>query len=187
MIRWCPERPASGFSVNVSIKVEPPWDRLSPDYQHGQIPVPGIKGMVSESVTGVMEGLKLIGLVGKRGKINPAYFTGAGRIRPLKEDDDHKEWLLGYSYDGRCINLPTAREHLLIPAYIWTAQNKCHGLIAKLRQMGLKHEEDGEDLWIYDGIEGDQPADFGTLSPASILVAYLRGELEVFKSQPVLQ
>ena len=58
MIVWCAEPPADEPSLDVSINAEIPWQQLSADYQHGQIPVPGMYGMHGETVTGIMESLK---------------------------------------------------------------------------------------------------------------------------------
>ncbi len=185
MIIWGPEKPAGGSpAVDISAAAEIPWDRLNPAYQHGQIPVPGLHGMFTESVTGAMEGLKLIGKEGLPGKINPGYFTGPGRIRELGD----KEWLLGWSFEGRRLSLPDARRSIFIPAYLWAAQNKAYAVLARLRQFGKVCEKKGKDLIVFDGIPSDDPDDFEKpLSAAAVLVSYLHDRQENLTRAPTLQ
>lgn len=185
MIVWRPSRPAEDIpSIDVSDDAEPPWERLSPNYQHGQIPIPGMPRMLTECVQGAMEGLKLISKQGLPGKLNPGYFVGPGREREVKAD----EWLLGWSYEGRRLSLPEARRLIFIPAYVWTLQNKTHGVLAKLKLLGRKHDEDGLDLVVYDGVPGDDLDDYETpLSAAAILVAYANDQLAELLQPAALQ
>lgn len=175
MIVWRPSRPDAAIpSIDVSDSGDPPWERLSPNYQHGQIPVPGMPRMFTECVQGAMEGLKLIAERGRPGKINPGYFVGPGRGRGVKDG----EWMLGWSYEGRRVSLPEARRLIFVPAYIWTLQNKTHGVLARLKLLGRKYAEDGVDLVVYDGVSGDDLDDYETpLSAAAVLVAYANGQL----------
>ena len=137
MIVWRPEKPPNAKAIDISTDAEIPWDRLSPTYQHGQIPVPGLHRMFTESVQGAFEGLKLIGKIGQPGKINPGYFTGPGRVRELK----NKEWLVGWSYHGLRVSLPDAYRYILIPTYLWMLQNKAYAVLARLKQIGRKYED----------------------------------------------
>lgn len=163
MILWAPGEPDTGKSINVSATAKEPWNRLSQEYQHGQIPVPGMKGMYSECVMGIMEGLKLIGPQGKRGKINTGYFTGPGRVREVKEE----EWMLGWSLDGLRFSIYEAQRYILIPSCQWVLDNKSYSLVAKLRKLGSQG-----DITVYDGVPSDDPADDSPLSPAAILARH---------------
>lgn len=171
MLLWSPEKPEGAPSINISIKGEEPWNRLSWDYQHGQIPVPGFKGMYSETVRGIYEGLKLIGQVGKRGKINPGYFVGPGRERTL----DKEEWLLGFSVDGICCGIVEFNDRVLTAAYDWVLKNRAHDVVYNLKQLVAKHTEAGEDLYVYDGIENGHRLEHDVLSPAFILYEHMSG------------
>lgn len=184
MIVWRPEPPPGLPSVDISADAEIPWSHLSLSYQHGQIPVPGLARMFTECVQGAFEGLKLIGKSGRPGKINPGYFVGPGRER-LPTDE---EWLLGWSYEGRRVSLPEARRVILIPAYLWTLQNKAYAELARLKMIGRMHADDDRDLVVYDGVIGDDPDDFEKpLSAAAILVSYVNGQQEDLARAPTLQ
>jgi hypothetical protein len=173
MIGWTPEHRKELRIIDIRIKSDPPWNRLAPEYQHGQIPIPGISGMYAESVTGVMEGLKLVGPRGQPGKINTGYFAGPGRLRAIKKD----EWLLGYNLEGRRIDLGEARRKILIPSYHWILWNRCHDLVANLRIMGQD-----QDLWIFDGISNQDLDEFqADLSVAFVLVSFLKQDLSIAK------
>src|SRR5690348_4753068 len=52
--------PAGVRVVDVSSYADPPWCQLSPLWAHGGIPVPGMRGVTSDSVEGVWQGLKVI-------------------------------------------------------------------------------------------------------------------------------
>lgn len=177
MIRWCTEPGSSGKSISVSDKAEQPWCRLSPDYQHGQIPVPGLDGMSADCVRGTIEGLKLISLKGSPGKINPGFFVGPGRERSLKEG----EWMLGYSYMGERVDVSSAVRLIFVPAYTWVLYNKCYDLVANLKKMAERQSEDGQDLWIYDGLPNAYAQHF---SAAAVLVEFLN---DTFVESPILQ
>jgi hypothetical protein len=170
MIRWSPKKPEDDvYSIDISITGEEPWNRLSWDYQHGQIPVPGLKGMYSECVRGIVEGLKLIGPEGKRGKINPGYFVGPGREREVKDG----EWMLGYSIDGLRCGVIEFNDRVLLASYLWMIRNKAYDIVYKLKQLVAKHEEEDQDIFVYDWITNDQRLEPELVSPAALLVEYL--------------
>jgi len=162
VIAWTPTRDDGKKIISVKPDSDPPWCRLSPDYQAGQIPVPGLRGMYSDCVTGVMEGLKLIGPKGKPGKINPAYFSGPGRLRPVGD----KEWFLGYSFKGQRIDFSQAWDLIFVPTYLWTLQNKCPDLVGNLKKISKD-----KDLWIWNDNESQDH------NPGILLVAFINGEL----------
>jgi hypothetical protein len=177
MIGWSPG-PRDGLVIDIRSEAEPPWNRLSPDYQHGQVPIPGISGMYSDCVTGVMEGLKLVGPVGQAGKINPGYFVGPGRPRDIPPGS----WFLGYGLAGRRVDLGTARRQILVPSYRWILWNKCYDLVAKLRELG-QHQ----DVWIHDGIPNHDLDDPAALSCAFLLVEFLYGQADDLEKPLTLQ
>lgn len=178
MIRFCRARDEPGVDViDMRVEAEQPFCRLSFDYQHGQIPVPGLKNMYAESVTGAFEGLRLIGKVGQPGKINCGYFVGAGRPRELKSG----EWCAGHSYRGRSVNLSNARRYILVPAYLWVLANKVPGVTAKvMKQASLR------TIGLYDGyVSADLNAE-APLSAAAIMAAYLNGALnDLLSGEPI--
>jgi len=173
MILWASSLPSSkNKSIDIRYTAKEPWNRLSPDYQQGQIPIPGLAGMYADCITGMMEGLKLIGPTGKPGKINPGYFQGPGRERPVEA----KEWILGYSFAGQRVSLGEARQQIMIPAYHWVLWNRCHDLVANLREMGKQ-----QDVWVYDGVGSGYLHDPDPFSMACALVSFLNRSPEVTK------
>jgi hypothetical protein len=181
-IVWSPAPTGVGLEVDTSENADQPWCRLNQDYQHGQIPIPGLVGMYAESVRGVMEGLRIIGPVGKPGKINPGYFVGPGRFRPTAEG----QWFTGYSFNGDRIDPEEAHRRIFVPACLWVIENKCHDVVAKLRMMAAREEQQGSRLVIHDGLRGFACEDANALcstwrgchvSLAAVLVAYLTGNV----------
>lgn len=169
MIRFCRDPSEVEPAIDISLAGEFPFTTLSFDYQHGGIPVPGMSGMYSESVTGTMEGLRLVSRRGYPGKVNFGYFVGPGRDRPLKTD----QWCPGYSYRGRCIDLAEARRRILIPAYLWVLSNKAASALTK-----IKKASDSNDVWIHDGRVSADIQAAERLSAAAVLVAHLNGQLQ---------
>lgn len=99
--------------IDVSSSAEWPYCQLSPFYAHGEIPVPGMPGRVSDSVEGIWQGLKVI-----RGRIAPRYFVGSGQKRGGKP--------MGHQYGDqkRLLKLVEAREKVYCVAYLWMLENK---------------------------------------------------------------
>jgi len=118
--------------------------------------------MYADCVTGVMEGLKLIGPKGKPGKINTGYFSGPGRAR-IPTD---KEWMLGYLFEGRRIDFQEAWDLVFVPSYRWVLWNKCPDLVGNLKKISKD-----SDLWIWDGNENHE------FNCGVLLVQFLNGGL----------
>jgi hypothetical protein len=165
MILWSIEEVEGEECLCLAHDADDPWRKFSPQYQHGQIPVPGMKGMYAESIQGLWEGMKLIGPKGKKGRINPGYFTGPGRFRALKEG----EWCSGFSYDGRQIGMAEARIRIFLPCYVWMIQNHCADLLGNIKIRASR-----QDIWLYDKIGNVDPTDTSMeISHAAIVVAFL--------------
>jgi len=172
MIRFSRDKDPAKPLIDMSYTGEHPFCMLSFDFQHGQIPVPGYDGMFAESLNGMLEALRLVSRRGHPGKINLGFLVGAGRERTLKPD----QWCTGYSYRGRCIDLPEARRRILIPSYLWVLSHKAGAALSKVR----KRSESG-DLWLYDGHESADIKAPGRLSAAATLAAYLSGQFQEFQ------
>ena len=169
MIRFARQKDEAEPIIDISMSGEFPFSMLSFDFQHGHIPVPGLSGMFSESVTGALEGLRLVGRRGHPGKVNFGYFVGPGRERPIRTG----YWATGYSYRGRCIELPEARRRILIPAYLWVLSHKAGPALTKVRKQSEQH-----DVWVWDGYASCDMQAPERLSAAATLAAYLSGQLQ---------
>jgi hypothetical protein len=178
MIQFCREASVPDlWVIDIRPEADQPFCRLGFDYQHGGIPIPGLAGMFSESITGVLEGLKLVGRHGKPGKINPAFFSGPGRTRELRSG----QWCSGYLYRGRSLGLVDARRNLLIPAYLWVLSNRAHAIIQRLHR-----ERETQAIGLYDGRDSSDILSPEPLSAAAVLAAYLNGELQGLRAGFVL-
>lgn len=172
MIRFCRSLDAQDVLVlDIRSTAEHPYCCLSFDYQHGQIPVPGLRGNYGESVTGIFEALRLIGPIGKPGRINYGYFAGPGRERSCRMG----EWMTGWSYYGRCVDIFEARRQILIPAYRWVLENKAAAACFKVRKLASQRA-----IGLYDGHESANIRAPERLSAAAILTAYLDDRLDLF-------
>lgn len=172
MIWFSREMDVTRPMIDMSHNGEHPFCMLSFDYQHGQIPVPGLNGMFAESLGGMMEALKLTGRRGMPGKVNLGFLIGPGRERKLKPD----QWCTGYLYRGRSVDLVEARLRILIPSYLWVLSHKAGAAVAKVRKRSKS-----SDLWLYDGHESADIRAPARLSAAATLAAYLSGQLQPFQ------
>jgi len=173
MIRFCREPQEPGVHVvDMRVTAQQPFCRLSFDYQHGQIPVLCMTGMYSESVTGIMEGLKMVGRHGMSGHVNVGYFVGAGRERVIKDD----EWLTGYHYRGRAVSTLEARRCILIPQYAWVLAHRVGDVVALLRKSAK-----ARTIGLYDGNPSADLTAPEPVSAAALLAAYLTGRLHDFE------
>lgn len=153
-----------------------PWARLSPHYQHGKIPVPGLPSMHADSIMGVFEALKLIGKPGVPGKMNLGYLVGPGRYRKVPSG----RFLQGYrGYDGRAIGVVQARTQLQLAAFRWVMHERLAGVVRKLESLD-------EPVFLYDGSPGAtsgvtcNPHDARPLclSGAVMVAAWMNGQVD---------
>lgn len=169
MIRFVRDVDEPGLElVDMRVTARQPFCRLSFDYQHGQIPVEHMVGMYSETVTGLMEALKLVGRRGRRGHVNVGYLVGPGRERVVAET----EWVSGYLYDGRPVDLAEARRCILIPAYCWVLTHRVGDVVAAVRSAA-----EVRAVGLYDGFVSADVGSPERLSAAAVLSAYLNGRL----------
>lgn len=145
--------------------------RFSPMYPHGKIPVPGMgDGVVSESVEGVWQGLKVFdneGVDPKKFKIN----TMKGLKRPVNEK---RGKVVGHS-DGKggMIKYMDARKSIYVPTYQYVLMHRLNNEMSWL--MGLLAEGNKLAFLDYDTNENvDDPQK--PLSHASLIKAALHME-----------
>jgi hypothetical protein len=149
--------PAGSVVRDVSSYAEPPWHTFSPIYTHGGIPVPGQPGVVSDTVEGIWQGLKVI-----RGKTAPYLFRGRGQKRGGKP--------AGHLYGDKLLKLVEARLKIYKVAYEWVLANRIDpALIEECVSQGLAGvTQYFHDLGDNSDVNRDEP-----WAHASILVQYL--------------
>ncbi|MCA9015456.1 MAG: hypothetical protein KDA77_09030 [Planctomycetaceae bacterium] len=104
--------PTGTVVYDVSSYGDPPFCTFSPLWPHGDIPIPGMPGKVSETVEGIWQGLKII-----RGKTAPHLFKGRGKKRVQKKP-------AGHQYGNKLIGYLEARYKIYKVAYEWVLANR---------------------------------------------------------------
>ena len=119
--------------IDVTSKGEGEWQKLSPFYPHGGIPVPFSEGVTSMSVEGVWQGLKVF----ETGDIDPSSFKN-GTMKGIKRTVRTNGKCLGHrkGVNGKeLLGYIDARKEIYVPTYFWMLENKCQGQIKKLEIM----------------------------------------------------
>jgi hypothetical protein len=135
---------------------------LSPFTRCGDIPVPGMDDVYSDSVEGVWQGLKII-----KGKIDPRYFKGKGRKRKGKPS--------GHRLGDHSIPYVQARKKIYVPTYQYMLENTdASGIVEILIEKALDHKTQFLfDVNINRNIENtDSP-----LAHSAVLVDYINRSL----------
>lgn len=156
--------------IDVTSKGPEPWVRFSPFYPYGNIPVPFSPGVVSASVEGVWQGLKVFEMADiDIGSFANTTMQGLKRtIRKFGQPRGHRAGVAGQ----RLLSYREARYEIYLPTYRWVLEMCLHEELAKLRSMSqsetvvlLDYETNGdiEDL--------SKP-----LSHAALIVRYVNGE-----------
>lgn len=102
--------------LDVSSRGDEPYCQLSPFWAHGGIPVPGMPGVLSDSVEGVWQGLKVL-----REGIDPSFFQGLGRKRGGRPN--------GHRWGSETLQYLEARRRIYRPTYEWMLEHRAHPAI----------------------------------------------------------
>lgn len=155
--------------VNVSSKASPPYCFLSPFFPHGDIPVPGMKGVAADSVEGVWQGLKSV-----RGRIDESFFHGPGKKRRSRAAVE------GHRYGDRLLSYGEARNLIYVPLYRHMVTSLP---LARDAAFGLLLEGLERDVWVHDvDSNGDIANLTKPLAHAAVLVELLNENLVVCES-----
>ena len=154
--------------IDVTSKAKDDFVRLSPFYPVGGIPVPGKKGVTSESVEGVWQGLKMFDGEGT----DSSCFRNKS-MKGLKRTCRTHGKCLGHSYEGRALGYIEARKTIYIPSYRWMLENKCADLVKKLKIMSQSRTVVLLDYDTNEDIENTSKP----LSHASLIKNYILGNL----------
>ena len=150
--------PAGSVVVDVSSYADFPYCTLIPMWFHGDIPVPGMPGVTSDTVEGIWQGLKVI-----RGSIAPRYFRGPGQKRGGKP--------AGHSYGDRLLKIVEARHKIYRVAYEWVL---AHRVDQALVEEFVGRARAGTTQYFHDvGDNGDINNPDAPWSHAAALVQYL--------------
>jgi hypothetical protein len=141
--------------------------KLSPFYPHGGIPVPFSDGVMSKSVEGIWQGLKV--------------FAGQGIDYSSFRNDTMKDLKRTVRTNGRCLGHQKgvkseellgyieARKQIYVPSYYWMLENKCAKIVETIAKLS---KEKTVVLLDYDTNEDiEDPSK--PLSHASLIKAYI--------------
>jgi hypothetical protein len=153
--------------ADVTSRGHEPWVRMSPFYPHGGIPVPFSPGVVSESVEGIWQALKVFSSADvDAGKLQVRTMTGLKRtVRRYGEVLGHRAGLRG----EELLPYEAARRLVYLPSYRWVLDNRVADLVVELRRVGAER-----DVVLLDYTTNADIADLSRpLSHAALIGLYL--------------
>ncbi|WP_053735968.1 hypothetical protein [Nocardia sp. NRRL S-836] len=154
--------------VDVTSRGPEPWVRFSPFYPHGGIPVPMSPGVVSESVEGVWQALKVFAESDvDASKLTVRTMKGLKRtVRRFGPVRGHRAGLHGTSL----LDYRTARHEIYLPTYRWVLEHRVAGLVAELRALA-----ESAPVVLLDYTTNGDADDLSTpLSHAALVADHLR-------------
>ena len=155
--------------VDVTSHGPQPWVRFSPFFPHGGIPVPGSAEVLSASVEGLWQGLKVFESADvDRAKLEVTSMKGLKRtVRRFGRCLGHRP---GFGRD-ELLDYITARRMIYLPAYRWVLEHRLADEVAQLRDLG---RDSTVVLLDYEtNVDVDDPRK--PLSHAGLVAAWLDG------------
>ncbi len=149
--------------IDVTSKGKGEWQRLSPFYPHGGIPVPGRVG-VACSVEGVWQGLKVFENEG----IDVTTFRN-NTMRGIKRTVKTHGRILGHQLGDEIVDYLTARRQIYVPTYNWMLENKCQEQVRKIKALSAQRTVILLDYNTNENIDDPKTP----LSHASLIKAYV--------------
>jgi hypothetical protein len=124
---------ADAHCFDLTSRGEDPWVRFSPFFPHGSVPVPFSPGVVSASVEGVWQGLKVF----ETADVDPQKF-GVTAMKGLKRTvrrfgtvRGHRRGVAG----GELLGYLEARFTIYLPAYLWVLEGCLQPELERLRHL----------------------------------------------------
>lgn len=154
--------------IDVTSRGPEPWVRFSPFYPHGQIPVPLSEGVMSESVEGLWQALKVFESADvEPSKLSVTSMKGLKRtVRRFGPVRGHRAGLAG----ERLLDYRTARREIYLPAYRWVLEHRLRAEVTLLRELA-----ESADVVLLDYTTNGDVEDLSTpLSHAALIVDHLR-------------
>lgn len=155
--------------VDVTSRGPEPWVRFSPFFPHGGIPVPGSEDVLSASVEGLWQGLKVFESADvDRSKLSVTSMKGLKRtVRRFGGCLGHRA---GFDSDA-LLDYIAARRAIYLPAYRWVLEHRLADEVDLLRTLG---KERTVVLLDYEtNVDVDDPRK--PLSHAGLVAAWLEG------------
>lgn len=154
--------------IDVTSKGEGRWQRLSPFFPHGGIPVPFMNGATSMSVEGIWQGLKVFETCG----IDRSSFAN-DTMKNIKRTVRKNGRCLGHrKAPGELLGYVEARKEIYIPSYFWMLKYRCSAQIAELRKLAGERTVVLLDYDTNDDVENQRKP----LSHASLIKRFIENE-----------
>lgn len=120
--------------IDVTSRGPEPWVRFSPFFAHGDIPVPGSPDVMSQSVEGLWQGLKVFESADvDRTKLDVTTMKGLKRtVRRFGRCLGHRH---GFGSET-LLDYIAARRAIYLPAYRWVLEHRLADDIEALRKLG---------------------------------------------------
>lgn len=161
---------ADATILDVTSRGPEPWQRFSPFYPHGGIPVPFSSGCVSASVEGIWQGLKVF----EQADIDLSRFTNT-TMKRLKRSTRTSGQVLGHRQGvvgTQLLSYAEARRTIYLPSYHWVLTNCLQDLLAEIQQQAL-----AQDVVLLDYETNCDLNNLATpLSHAGLIKRYLEGD-----------
>ena len=158
--------------LDLTSKADAPWVRFSPFWPHGDIPVPASPGVVSASVEGAWQALKVF----ESADVDPSKFAVTS-MRGLKRSVRRFGRCLGHreGVEGeRLLGYLEARRAIYLPLYGFVLRERLREELAELRALA----EAGTVIVLDYETNADVDDPSKPLSHAALVIAWLRGAWE---------
>lgn len=153
--------------LDVTSRGPEPWVGLSPFYPHGDIPVPGSPGEVSQSVEGLWQALKVF----ENADVDPGKLAITS-MKNLKRTVRRYGKVLGHRFGTELLAYQDARYRIYLPAYRFVLEHKVADLVAELRARSA-----AGDVVLLDYTVNGDPADLSRpLSHAALVARYVEDD-----------
>lgn len=158
--------PPEVVAIDVSPKAADGWNVFHPGFDHGSIPVPGMPGVTSRTIDGIMEGLKRFHF-----EAEEAASFASEKPKKRKANDEIGD-LVGHAYGGTVLAEPTeARRRIFMPAFAWMVK---HAPEANLKFEELVKLAETHTIHLHDGGENGNPHDPKPYAYAALLTELVK-------------
>lgn len=156
--------------LDLTSKADSPWVRFSPFWPHGGVPVPFSPGVVSASVEGAWQGLKVFEQADvDRSKFAITDMRGLKRsVRRFGKCLGHREGVRG----ERLLGYLEARRTIYLPLYGFVLRERLRDELAELRKLA----EAGPVVVLDYETNANVDDPSKPLSHAGLVIGWLRGE-----------
>lgn len=126
--------------IDVTSNAADEFIRFSPLYPNGDIPVPGMVGVYSESVEGIWQGLKVFEVymgdpvLYRKFGVDYSKFQNAS-MKNLKRTFNKFGPVHGHKLGNEYLSYLEARKKIYVTSYYWVLEHKCADLIERLRTL----------------------------------------------------